>query len=269
MKKLLTLLLLSIFLFACGDDDNGDPNEGKYYPMSDWTGDWNDPADEAYKPEYNGKYYPIAARWLVVKKNGKDYTDYLTYFFDNEFRWEECTERPKDGGRPFYSTKEKKYYINDKMFKTDKRLYKYQIKIIDNDFEFTFSDGVDTWTLIRYVGEGWQWWGDWNDPESSYYQIYNGKYNPLKGKWKLTHIDDNKTTSDWTIEYKDDLLYYQTMNNTVHQPNRFQVNKTGVHHLEDIDNIYYKYRFENDNLILETTYTGGVGNYKFTFKRDE
>lgn len=36
--------------------------------------------------------------------------------------------------------------------------------------------------------ENFVWGGDWNDPNDSHYEKYQGKYNPIEGDWK--NIDD-------------------------------------------------------------------------------
>lgn len=56
MKKILAFILLFSLSFAmvsCGGDDD------EY----EWRGDWNDPNDKNYKPEYNGQYNPIEGMW--------------------------------------------------------------------------------------------------------------------------------------------------------------------------------------------------------------
>lgn len=69
MNKILALTLLLSFSFvfiSCEKDDE-----------YEWRGDWNDPKDNNYKPEYNGKYNPIEGMW-----KGGD----TGFYFSNDFK---------------------------------------------------------------------------------------------------------------------------------------------------------------------------------------
>lgn len=111
MKKFLSfifLLSLSFAFFSCGgDDDNPTPPEPKPEPFV-WGGDWNDPDDAAYKPEYEGKYNPIQGLWKsdADKDFGllftEDFKCYQVFFTSNGGY---VTELFRD-----------KYIINDKAY---------------------------------------------------------------------------------------------------------------------------------------------------------
>ncbi|NDW19091.1 hypothetical protein D0T53_09215 [Dysgonomonas sp. 216] len=257
MKKICLLLLLTTLFVACGgDDDNNDPNEGKYFPLTDWAGDWNDPDDDAYKEEYEGKYRPMWGVWKVEKINGKEYTDYLVYCWTSEFTWESTTKRPDNGDRPYfrYPYKGEKFYVNDKMIKTDKRLYKYEIKIVNDDFEMTLTDGADTWLLRYYVGEGSVWLGDWNDPDDRYYQIFQGNYNPVKGTWKMTHIDGKPTTPSY-YRFNEDFVreVAGSSNHIYYDATFYQINKTGIRLMyKNGSSTYIEYSINDNTLIYDS-----------------
>lgn len=77
MKKLLSILLilsLSFAFYSCKDDNEFELE--KYV----WGGDWNDPDDPKYKPEYGGKYNPIQGLWQASWDN--TYGLYFSEKFD-------------------------------------------------------------------------------------------------------------------------------------------------------------------------------------------
>ncbi|SBW06066.1 hypothetical protein [uncultured Dysgonomonas sp.] len=54
--------------------------------------------------------------------------------------------------------------------------------------------------------ENFVWGGDWNDPNDSHYEKYQGKYNPIEGDWK--NIDD---ASDILRFSSDRMMYSLTL----------------------------------------------------------
>lgn len=122
MNKLLSLILLlslSLAFYSCGsDDDNDEP--GKFV----WGGDWNDPDDPNYKPEYEGKYNPIQGLWRRDDDNrfgvyfSEDFVGYIAYFYPNG-------GYTKEGPR--------EYIINDKAYRYDLSIINtHRYKIINN-----------------------------------------------------------------------------------------------------------------------------------------
>jgi len=107
VKRILLLILLSGFLLPFGScyRDIADPED-----VFRWSGDWNDPEDTNYKPEYEGKYNPLAGYW----KNDK--TESRGYYFSDDFYLYDIT---------YYHTGEivpslfrpEKYMMNDKAFR--------------------------------------------------------------------------------------------------------------------------------------------------------
>lgn len=107
MKKLLSLVLLLTLSFtfsACGDSDD---EEEKFV----WGGDWNDPDDPNYKPEYGGKYNPIQGLWRFDWDTergvyfSEDFIAYDAYFYPNGLHKIDLSSADK-------------YEINDKAYKT-------------------------------------------------------------------------------------------------------------------------------------------------------
>lgn len=119
MKKLLPIFLLLTLSFAfsaCGDSDD-EPE--KFV----WGGDWNDPDDPNYKPEYGGKYNPIQGLWKRDGKEdaglyfSKDFAAYKVTFFSKG-------AYIKTGWRP-------NYVINDKAFSNEppnSEIWRYKIE---------------------------------------------------------------------------------------------------------------------------------------------
>lgn len=118
MNKLLSLILLlslSLAFYSCGSDDDDEPQ--KFV----WGGDWNDPDDPNYKPEYKGKYNPIQGLWrrdsdkergLLFTEDFKCYT--VVFYGDNRY----VTSLFRD-----------KYIINDKAYRYHKtENWKYKLE---------------------------------------------------------------------------------------------------------------------------------------------
>jgi hypothetical protein len=55
-------------------------NNGVWY----WRGDWNNPKDAGYRPEYNGKYNPIVGTWKLVSVGGHN-VEPIYYQFNDDF----------------------------------------------------------------------------------------------------------------------------------------------------------------------------------------
>lgn len=118
MKKLLSLVLLLTLSFtfsACGDSDE-EPEKFK------WSGDWNNPNDPNYKPEYGGKYNPIQGLW----RRNSDGTRGL--YFSEDFK--AYTVTFYSGGR-YVKDEWRDYVINNKAFSNSppaSELWRYKIE---------------------------------------------------------------------------------------------------------------------------------------------
>jgi len=116
MKKLLSLILLLTLSFtftSCGDSDE----EEKFV----WGGDWNNPDDPNYKPQYEGKYNPIQGLWKADwdKEEGiyfsEDFKVYSVIFYPNGLYKKELFRD--------------KYIINDKAFTyVPNEIWRYKIE---------------------------------------------------------------------------------------------------------------------------------------------
>lgn len=138
MKKLLSLVLLLTLSFtfsACGDSDD---EEEKFV----WGGDWNDPDDPNYKPEYGGKYNPIQGLWKHSQDSkigfyfSEDFIGYDVSFYANE---------------EYTKTRYSEYGINNDAFRYGTtRTYRY---IIDNGILYLAAQNIEkpSEKWVKYV----------------------------------------------------------------------------------------------------------------------
>lgn len=247
MKKILFFLLAAITLTACGSDD---PDPIKETPFDNW----NDPANPHYT---NGKYNPMVGEWQLLQRNGVDATDFLVYKFDSKFTQSEATVEPAEEKEPVYSNS-KSYITNDKEYKIGNIVYSYAIAGTLENARLTIKEGNTTLTFKPYVSKVWSWKGDWNSPSNPHYEIYKGKYNPIVGTWKLTHVGGEPI-------FNSELIYYRFNDNfTVEQSayatsgfyssRKYWINDTGVK--EDAFGIHpsysSKYKIEDDVLNMQS-----------------
>lgn len=237
MKKIFYIFLSSFLLTACGSDDNY-PAPNPDPTPSDWNGDWNDKNDKNYKPE---GYNPIEGEWQAYSLNGKEYTDHYYIKFSSDLNMSESKVKPAEDKDPTYPDL-KKYVINNTAFRVGKdNFYKYNIK----NNVLTLINSSNTWLLKPYVHKEWRWDGDWNDPKDSHYAQYQGKYNPIKGEWILTHIDGSETT------LREIFIFTETFewSDEIRPTTKYQINGTGIK--SSRDNLAYKYVIENNTLSLQ------------------
>lgn len=253
MKKLTYILLTVFLLTACSSDDNyPSPNPDPDPTPSDWNGDWNDKNDPNYKPE---GYNPIEGEWVAYSLNGKNYTESFFLKFSSDLIMTKSSIKPAEDKDPVFDDAEK-YIINDKGFRLKQDNYcRYSLK---NNILTVFIS-PNTWILKPYVHKEWRWEGDWNDPKDPHYVQYKGKYNPIKGKWKLTHIDGRETSLYAEHTFTDT---FEWINGT-HSTSKYQINDTGIKKIKD--NQTYKYKIENNTLNLQLMYTSS--KEVLTYKR--
>lgn len=236
MKKIFYIFLFSFLLTACGSDDNY-PAPNPDPTPSDWNGDWNDKNDKNYKPE---GYNPIEGEWQAYSLNGKEYTDHYYIKFSDERYMYEYKKKPEEGKDPVFNTL-KQYIINDKAFRAGKNeYYKYNLK----NNVLTLTNSSNTWLLKPYIYKEWRWEGNWNDPKDSHYAEYQGKYNPIKGEWKLTHSGGVETSSSVWYTFTEDFKWIDR-----DASDSYIINETGVRIVKN--NATYKYTINANILILE------------------
>ncbi|MFT4170454.1 MAG: hypothetical protein QM653_15150 [Dysgonomonas sp.] len=240
MKKIFYIFLFSFLLTACGSDDNY-PAPNPDPTPSDWNGDWNDKNDKNYKPE---GYNPIEGEWQAYSLNGKEYTDHYYIKFSDKRYMYEYTKKPAEGKDPVFNSF-REYIINDKAFKAKTDLY-YTYNLKNNIL--TLINSSSTWLLKPYIYKEWRWEGNWNDPKDSHFAEYQGKYNPIKGEWKITHIDGLETSSKSIITFTEDFKWI----NEIGEVSKYNINATGLESLKD----YYrhKYTITDNTLILLTMF---------------
>lgn len=111
-------------------------NNGVWY----WRGDWNNPKDAGYRPEYNGKYNPIVGTWKLISVGGTPMTEYFRFYDDFTM---ESIYRPDT---------RRSYKINDTgvwedSYSTVKSSY-YQYKIEGNTMIQDIIPYSEYWTAI-------------------------------------------------------------------------------------------------------------------------
>lgn len=276
MKRLVWIILATATLIACSDNNNGEGDETKTPPPgvdTAWLGDWNNDKDDAYKPEYKGKYNPIHDDWKVVKKNGKAYNDLLLYHFWSgpygEHNWSTATHLRTEAPlfEPFWEAQHgrNEYKINDKQFMfEDGTIFEYSLTVSKTEDKLQIYDGRDLWELVPYT-DSWTWKGDWNDPLDRHYTAYQGKYNPLGGTtWKYIY-EDGKPVSEFSSYYyifdKDTTLLYWSENQiSKDYTNKFTTNSSflRVHYTSlymeyrykiKLDTLYFFYKTPSNNII--------------------
>lgn len=243
MKKILYLLLSIITFTACGGDDP-DPIVEKTFD------NWNDPANPHYA-EYQGKYNPIKGEWQLIQRNGTDITDFLVYKFTDSFTLSEAATEPAEEKEPTYTTP-KSYIINDKEYKIDSKIYSYGIAGALESAKLSIKEGNATLTFKPYESKVWSWKGDWNSPSDPHYTQYNGKYNPIKGTWKMTHVGGNAVVGNpQYYRFNDDFIVETSYSgNTGFQTQRkYWINDTGIKEDTFGDNTSYTYKYK----IVENT----------------
>lgn len=253
MKKLTYILLTVFLLTACSSDDNyPSPNPDPDPTPSDWNGDWNDKNDPNYKPE---GYNPIEGEWVAYSLNGKNYTESFFLKFNDKRYMYQSNEKPEEGKDPVFKTL-KEYVINDKAFRVGKDTY-YRYNLKNNALTIFMSP--NTWIFKPYVYKEWRWEGNWNDPNDEHYAQYKGQYNPIKGVWKLTHIDGRETSLDAEHTFTDTFEWINARKPTT----KYEINDTGINSIKD--NLYYKYKIENNTLSLQLMFTSS--KEVLTYKR--
>lgn len=249
MKKILFFLLTAITLTACSSDD---PDPIKETPFDNW----NDPANPHYT---NGKYNPMVGEWQLLQRNGVDATDFLVYKFDSKFTQSEATVEPTEEKEPVYSNS-KSYITNDKEYKIGNTVYSYAIAGTLENARLTIKEGNTTLTFKPYVSKVWSWKGDWNSPSNPHYEIYKGKYNPIVGTWKLTHVGNDPVNYSSYTRFNEDFTVEDdsTNGNTGFQDKRkYWINDTGVKEdsftIESYFPSYtYSYKIEGNTLYYRT-----------------
>lgn len=197
--------------------------------------------DKNYKPE---GYNPIEGEWQAYSLNGKEYTDHYYIKFSDKRYMYEYTKKPAEGKDPVFNSF-REYIINDKAFKAKTDLY-YTYNLKNNIL--TLINSSSTWLLKPYIYKEWRWEGNWNDPRDSHFAEYQGKYNPIKGEWKITHIDGLETSSKSIITFTEDFKWI----NEIGEVSKYNINATGLESLKD----YYrhKYTITDNTLILLTMF---------------
>lgn len=281
MKKLLSLLFLSTILFACGsddDDNNGGDNNGgggkgtttqlgkttNPIPESEWKGYANDPESPNYIGE--GKTYvsPIWGDWVLTHENGTATNRFVAYQFVYGQGWYSMLTKPAEGAKPNFSNLIV-YQYNDTQLRDEKNNILYNYKVSADLNTMTLFDGSNTWAFKKYDNNGvWKWKGDWNsETESPYYALYNGKYNPVKGVWKLVVSGGFTVDYDQYCRFDDNFSLYKSyeLNTNYRFHTKYQINDDGIWGTDDslIKNYSTnKYWIEGNTLYLQ-----GVQSYPF------
>lgn len=153
----------------------------------------------------------------------------------------EYTKKPDEGKDPVFNSF-REYIINDKAFKAKTDLY-YTYNLKNNIL--TLINSSSTWLLKPYIYKEWRWEGNWNDPKDSHYAEYQGKYNPIKGEWKLTHVDGMETT------LREIFIFTETFewSDEIRPTTKYKINGTGIN--SSRDDLYYKYIIANNTLSLQ------------------
>jgi len=272
MKKLFLYMFAAVALVSCSDSNNGNGEEQDTPPpgvTTTWLGDWNDRYDAAYKPEYDGSYNPVQDEWKVVKKNGKEYTDTLLYKYWEARSWRTATGLKE--GKPFFEPnwngeyKRTAYKINDKQFMFDDgTIFEYSLTVSKTEDKLRVYDGRDTWELVPYT-DSWTWKGNWNDPLDRHYAVYQGKYNPLKGTWKLTHEDGEPVGSSLYYYIFDDNYKrgYSQDGVSFSSYRDYKINSSMINVQLTNNTNEFKYHISEDTLFMTYKGTGYFLNEKF------
>lgn len=251
MKKIWFLLLTVITFTACGGDD---PDPIKETPFDNW----NDPTNPNYT---DGKYNPIAGEWQLIQRNGAAVTDFLLYKFDSKLTRLKTTVEPADEKEPAYSNS-KPYIISNKQYKIDNTLYSYAIAGTLESARLTITEGNITLTFKPYESKVWSWKGDWNSPTDPHYNTYKGKYNPIKGTWKLTHVGENAVTASNVVytRFNEDFTVEESNNGYTNfrDKHKYWINDIGIR-----ENSYaihpsytFKYKIEGNTLYYQAMLPG-------------
>ncbi|PXV69196.1 hypothetical protein CLV62_101465 [Dysgonomonas alginatilytica] len=249
MKKILYLLLTAFTLTACGGGDDPDPTDPTD-PTSKFD-NWNDPASSHYT---DGKYNTLKGEWQLTQRNGANASDFLVYKFDSNFKLWEATTEPAEEKDPTYGTS-KTYITNDKEYKIANTVYQYAIAGTLESARLTIKDGNTTLTFKPYESKVWSWKGDWNSKTDPHYATYNGKYNPIKGTWKMTYVGGVPADTEY-YRFNDDFTVERSPNgeNRFESKRKYWINDTGVK--EDAFNIHlsytYSYKIEGNVLYYRT-----------------
>lgn len=238
MKKILYTLFVVFSLASCGGNDDSNPIDPT--PTFD---NWNDPANPNYT---DGKYNTLKGEWQLIQRNGANVTEFLVYKFADNFTLSEATTEPAEEKDPTY-TNSKSYITNDKEYKIGNTVYKYAIAGTLESARLTIQEGNTTLTFKPYESKVWSWKGDWNSPSDPHYSIYNGKYNPIKGTWKLTHENGLPTTEITYYSFNDNFEWKQGYYSSI-LIGKYIINDTGIRNTKN--NAPYKYTIKENILTL-------------------
>lgn len=251
MKKILYTLFVVFSLASCGGNDDPDPVDPT--PTFD---NWNDPTSPNYT---DGKYNTLKGEWQLIQRNGANVTEFLVYKFADNFTLSEATTEPAEEKDPTY-TNSKSYITNDKEYKIGNTVYKYAIAGTLESAKLTIQEGNTTLTFKSYESKVWSWKGDWNSPSDSHYAIYNGKYNPIKGTWKMTHVGGEPVVGNpQYYRFNEDFTIETSYNGNTGfmTKHKYWINDTGVKEdsftIESYFPSYtYSYKIEGNTLYYRT-----------------
>lgn len=251
IQKILTLFLSVSLLTSCGSDNDSFTNEGgsnngnnnsstiiatpgmakpvNPIPESSWAGDWNDKADPNYQTTW---YNPLEGYWILTGVNGKTTDQFLAYNFSHGLGIEGITKKPAEGVfPPFESAELYMYQINDKQIKV-RNGYIYTYSVASDRSWMTLYDGTNTYTFGVYDNNGvWYWKGDWNSKSSPYYSVYQGKYNPVKGTWKVYRDNGKGVAYTEYYRFNDDIqieAYNPEFDQNYTRTRKYEVNDIGI-----------------------------------------
>lgn len=254
MRKLLFLLTVLLAATACSSDDP-DPIGSKDFD------DWNNPSSENYKPD---GYNPIKGDWILTEKNGSTEVDFLVYRFSNDLNMSQATKKPAEDKDPTYGNKEK-YAINNTSFKAGNDIYTYNIQGTLEKAVLTLKNGSNTLKMKPYESGVWRWKGDWNNPKDTHYAQYQGKYNPIKGTWKLTHVDGKPIKYSEFYRFSANFVWERSANGDAafEFVDKYTINDTGFEAASD----YYKHQYFIKDNILTIQLKIPLESSPMTFKR--
>ena len=284
IKQALTLLLALGMLSSCSKDSSSDsaidgnsvskvpiaaPGMGKTpqnpIPLTEWKGDWKDSKNTQYQgkvPSYN----PLEGYWILTAVDGKPTDQFLAYHMIYGLGIHPLTKKPAPGETPnFGGSGSMSYLMNDTQIKVrvigtrDSIIYNYEVAA-DRSW-MTLNDGSVTYTFGIYDYNGiFYWKGDWNSPKNPYYPIYEGKYNPPLGEWKLYQRNDRIVEYDEYYWFSENLRIWQynpPMDEYLgyNSAREYGINDTGIY----INSMTWslmgystlRYRIEGDTLYLQ------------------